>query len=129
MGVLKNLLKPGHFLHAGILTAAMGIYGSIHWIPSPDGPNRITESLPSFLFPLACFSVVALLPLRLGGNGGRTLRSLHVWAGTLFAVIIFEGAGPRFGFGTADILDALALIVGSLFYSLLSYLAKQRGWA
>jgi hypothetical protein len=123
VGVLN---KSSRTFHAVVLLLAMAFYMLVHQARALGFSDGIWLSLPSFLFPFACFSIVALVPLRLGGTGGHPLKLTTIWTGTLLAVLIFEGIGPRFGFGKADPLDAIALTLGSFVYSFSSYLAKRR---
>lgn len=122
MGVLTTV-SPS--IHAVVLLLAMAFYALVHQARAQGAVDGIWLSLPSFLFPFACFSIVALLPLRLGGTGGHPVKLRPIWIGTLAAVLIFEGIGPLFGFGSGDPIDAAALILGSLVYSFPSYLAKR----
>ncbi|MEM6884835.1 MAG: hypothetical protein AAF571_07360 [Verrucomicrobiota bacterium] len=89
------------------------------------GENWFRDSLPSLLFPLACFSLVAVLPARIGGNAGQPIRNRNIIIGTGLACVIFEGIAPRIGFGSGDWNDVCALLLGSLLYAGFSVLAKR----
>ena len=115
----------GHLLHLTIFTVSLGFY---FWnrIDRPlPGISALRDALPSFLFPLACFSLVALLPTSWGGNNGSPLTPRITLIGTGLAIAIFEGIGPHFGYGTYDFKDVIALALGLCAYRLSSHLANQ----
>jgi len=89
------------------------------------GESVLRDSLPSLLFPLACFALVALLPKRIGGQDGQPVGTRNVLIGTLLACVIFEGVAPWLRMGSADWNDVFALILGSMLYAGFSVLAKR----
>lgn len=83
-------------------------------------PNFIKWSLPSLLFPLACFSFVGILPVPCGGCGGSILPAKYVWPGVVLAILGFEVFGPMIGRGIGDWKDSLALACGGAAYLFLT---------
>ena len=112
-------------LHFALLALSWLAYALNRMGRPPGGENWFRDSLPSLLFPLACFSLVAVLPAQLGGNDGEPVCRRNVFIGTLLACLIFEGVAPLIGFGSADWKDVCALVLGGLLYFGFSVLAKR----
>ncbi|MEM1158433.1 MAG: hypothetical protein AAF649_05415 [Verrucomicrobiota bacterium] len=124
-------IHPGVFttiksrtLHLALLAVSWLAYLANRYQRPSGGENWIRDSLPSLLFPLACFSLVAVLPACLGGNNGQPVCRKNILIGTLLACFIFEGIAPWLGWGSADWNDVLALLSGGLLYTAFSVLAK-----
>jgi len=104
--------------NAAMLWGALAIYVAFHLDRPLMAASVLRDSLSSFLYGIAIFSLLGLLPTRVTGIRGGVVGPLNTVAVTALSVLAFEVVAPAMGRGVGDLGDAVATVLGAMVYHL-----------